>query len=187
MVVCIYLFIFAALDKDSYKYNEYKWCSCTCNDSNDPTIDIRAFALDFVKYLQEIMGSNSDNGSFWKPPMLKRGAYDVWADQMQEHVGSVDGQCWSIIKKGDLKFLNAKNEEIPEDDWTEVEFKKFEKNSRAKKLITAALSPEDQFKVLSFKSAKEKWDALKKIHQGNQDVKRDKIIALEEEFNSLQM
>ena len=133
------------------------------------------------------MGSNSDNGSFWKPPMLKRGAYDVWADQMQEHVGSVNGQCWSIIKKGDLKYRNSKGEEIPEEDWTETEFKMFEKNSRARKLITAALSPGDQFKVLSFKFAKEKWDALKKIHQGNQDVKRDKIIALEEEFNSLQM
>ena len=41
--------------------------------------------------------------------------------------------------------------------------------------------------MLAFKSAKEKWDTLKKIHQENQDVKRDKIIALEEEFNSLQM
>ena len=73
------------LDKDSYWYNEYKWSSCTCNDFNDPTIGIRVFALDFVKYLQAIMGSNSDNGSFWKPPMIKRGAYDVWADQTQEH------------------------------------------------------------------------------------------------------
>ena len=102
------------------------------------------------------MGSSSDNGSFWKPPLLKRGLYDVWADQMKDHVGSVDGQCWTIIESGDLKYTNAAGVAIPKADWTEVEYKKFEKNSKAKKLITLALSPGDQFKVLGFTTAKQK-------------------------------
>ncbi|CAM8877437.1 unnamed protein product [Rhodiola kirilowii] len=32
------------------------------------------------------------NDSFWKPPQLKPGEYDWWAEQFDSHICSLDGQ-----------------------------------------------------------------------------------------------
>ena len=42
-------------------------------------------------------------------------------------------------------------------------------------------------KVLSSKIAKEKWDALEIIYQGSNDVKRDMIMTLWQDYDNLLM
>ena len=48
--------------------------------------------------------------------------------------------------------------------YEEIDFKVKEKNFKALKIIMSGLSPSDKRKVLSSKTAKEKWDALEKIY-----------------------
>ena len=67
------------------------------------------------------------------------------------------------------------------------DFKKEEKNHRAVKIIESGLSVNNEAKVASFLTAREKWDALGRIHQGNEDTKRDKITALLTDWENLAM
>ena len=80
-----------------------------------------------------------------------------------------------------------KNGPVPEDKCDEAEYKKIERNNKALKLIIHGLSPGDQRKVMSHKTAKEKWDALKKLNEGGTDVKRDRISALYQQYDTLEM
>ena len=40
---------------------------------------------------------------------------------------------------------------------------------------------------MAHKTAKEKWDALKKLNEGGTDVKRDRISALYQQYDTLEM
>ena len=84
---------------------------------------------------------------------------------MKTHVKSIDGECWRIIKEGNLAIVDAHNEEIKEENFTEIEYKKDQKNHIAIKLITTGLSSSDRRKVLAYRTAKEKWDELEKIYR----------------------
>ena len=133
-------------------------------------------------------GSNTSGGdAFWKSPILKKGEYDIWVHQMKIHVNSVDAQCWKIITQGDQLLLDKDNKLIPEANWDEAEYKKIERNNKALKLIIHGLSPGDQRKVMSHVTAKDKWDALKRLNEGGTDVKRDRISALYQQYDNLEM
>ena len=75
---------------------------------------------------------------------------------MKTHVKSIDGECWRIIKEGNLSIVDTHNEEIREEKFTKIEYKKDEKNHLAIKLITTGLSSSDRIKVLACKTSKEK-------------------------------
>ena len=106
---------------------------------------------------------------------------------MKIHVNSVDAQCWKIITQGDQLLLDDKGALISEEKWDEAAYKKIERNNKALKLIIHGLTPGDQRKVMAHKTAKEKWDALKKLNEGGTDVKRDRISALYQQYNNLEM
>ena len=55
------------------------------------------------------------------------------------------------------------------------------------KIIESGRSSSDETKVSPFLTAKDKWDALARIHQGNLDVKRDRITALLQDWEHLSM
>ena len=143
-----------------------------------------------TSYIGGTSGSSSNTGGgdlFWRSPILKKGEYDIWVHQMKIHVSLVDGQCWKIITQGDQLLLDDKGAPISEDKWDEAEYKKIERNNKALKLIIYGLTPRDQRKVMAHKSAKEKWDALKKLNEGGTDVKRDRISTLYQQYDTLEM
>ena len=77
---------------------------------------------------------------------------------------------------GDEKIsmkVGEKEEDKPLASNEEADFKVVEKNFKDLKFVMSGLGPSDKKKVLSSKTAKEKWDALEKIHQGIDNVKRD--------------
>ena len=86
--------------------------------------------------------TNIERESFWKSPILKSGEYDLWAQEMQTHVRSIDGECWKIITEGDLKIL-ADNKPVPFNLYTSEDYKKDEKNNKALKLVTSGLNQSD--------------------------------------------
>ena len=73
------------------------------------------------------------------------------------------------------------------EDLNEAQLKELEKNHKALRLLTGGLGDSDKRKFLSSLTAKEKWDALEKIHAGSEDVKQDRISALTQDYNNLRM
>ncbi|CAM8940067.1 unnamed protein product [Rhodiola kirilowii] len=133
---------------------------------------------------------SSINDSFWKPPLLKPGQFDWWQDQFEAHVCSLDGQLWSIFETGPLTIsLDTSDPEKPvekaKDKYTDEDYKKLEKNARAKKVLYMALSPGDQIKVAMYKTAKEMYDGLVRLYGGNEDIKRNRILAAIKDYESV--
>ena len=131
--------------------------------------------------------SNAIGDSFWKPPMLMAGEYDWWVEQIESHICSLNGQIWRVIEVGPLVIKNDTDETKPKPkiDYTDEDWKKLEKNNRAKKILHMVLSPSDLKKIMSYKTAKEIWDALKRLHQGNEDTKKNKILSLFKEYDQI--
>ncbi|CAM8999372.1 unnamed protein product [Rhodiola kirilowii] len=134
------------------------------------------------------MSSISD--SFWKPPLLKPGQFDWWKDQFEAHVCSLDGQLWSIFETGPLIIpLDTTDPEKPvektKDKYTDEDYKKLEKNARAKKVLYMALSPGDQIKVTMHKTAKDMYDGLVRLYGGNEDIKLNRILAATKDYETV--
>ena len=127
--------------------------------------------------------SNIERESYWKSPILKVGEYDLWAQEFETHVRSIDGELWKIITSGDLQVTQNNGKPVAFTSFTAEDWTKDEKNMKALKLLTSGLDNSDRRKVLGSLSAKDKWDALVKIYQGSMDVKRDRIAALLQDYN----
>ena len=83
--------------------------------------------------------------------------------------------------------VGEKEVEKPLASYDEADFKVVQKNFKALKFVMSGLGPSDKKKVLSSKIAKKKWDALEKIHQGTENVKRDIIVSRMQDYHNLCM
>ncbi|CAM8975362.1 unnamed protein product [Rhodiola kirilowii] len=133
---------------------------------------------------------SSINDSFWKPPLLKPGQLDWWKDQFEAHVCSLDGQLWRIFETGPLPIpLDTTDKDKPvektKDKYNDEDYKKLEKNARAKKVLYMALSPGDQIKVAMYKTAKDMYDGLVRLYGGNEDIKRNRILAATKDYETV--
>ncbi|CAM8921982.1 unnamed protein product [Rhodiola kirilowii] len=134
------------------------------------------------------MSNGSD--SFWKPPVLSPGEYDWWKDHFEAHVCSLDGKLWRVFEKGNFPILDvtdpANPKEKEKDKYTEADYKSLQQNARAKKVLYMALSPGDQVKMAVYKTAKEQWDGLARLYEGNEDIKRNRILAATKDYESVE-
>lgn len=65
--------------------------------------------------------------------------------------------------------------------------REYENNANAKHVILSGLSNTEFVKVIHFKSAKETWDKMKMIFEGDTKVKEAKLQNLRVQFESLKM
>ncbi|CAM8963824.1 unnamed protein product [Rhodiola kirilowii] len=134
------------------------------------------------------MSNGSD--SFWKTPVLSPGEYDWWKDQFEAHVCSLDGKLWRVFEKGNFPILDVTDPANPKDKekdkYTKADYKSLQQNARAKKVLYIALSPGDQVKMVVYKTAKEQWDGLARLYEGNEDIKRNRILAATKDYKSVE-
>ncbi|CAM8937022.1 unnamed protein product [Rhodiola kirilowii] len=133
---------------------------------------------------------SAGNDSFWKPSVLNPGEYDWWKDQFEAHVCSLDGKLWRVFEKGNFPILDvtdpANPKEKEKDKYTEADYKSLQQNARAKKVMYMALSPGDQVKMDVYKTAKEQWDGLARLYEGNEDIKRNRILAATKDYETVE-
>ncbi|CAM8884633.1 unnamed protein product [Rhodiola kirilowii] len=132
----------------------------------------------------------SIHNSFWKPPLLRPGKFNWWKDQFEAHVCSMDGQLRRIFETGPLPIpLDTtdpdKSVEKAKDKYTDEDYKCLEKNARAKKVLYLALSPGDQIKVAMYKTAKDMYDGIVRLYGGNEDIKRNRILAAIKDYETV--
>ena len=131
--------------------------------------------------------NTNERESFWKSPILKAREYNLWAQGFQTHVRSIDGELWKIIINGDLPVTQVNNKPIAFNAFSADDWSRDEKNMKALKLLNSGLENSDRRKVLGSLTAKDKWDALAKIYQGSNDVKRYRISALLQDYDKFSM
>lgn len=114
-----------------------------------------------------------------KAPLFDGTNYAFWSLRIQTYLSALRYDIWESVKSGYI------TPNTPPIDPTEK--KLYENDARAKNAIMCGLVNSELVKIISCKSAKEIWDKLKSIHEGDDKVKETKLQTHRAHFEGLKM
>ncbi|GJV28747.1 hypothetical protein Tco_1385195 [Tanacetum coccineum] len=125
--------------------------------------------------------------SMQRPPLFESDGFIYWKNRFETYVKSKDLDLWHIITYGDFPPVQnnsetKKDEIVPFDKQSDDLKKKLAKNNEAKVVIYNALPRKEYEIIFMCKTAKEIWDILLITHQGNSQVKDNKIDLLVQQY-----
>ncbi|GJW92125.1 zf-CCHC domain-containing protein [Tanacetum coccineum] len=125
--------------------------------------------------------------SMQRPPLFECDGFIYWKNRFETYVKSKDLNLWHVITDGDFPPIQnnsetKKDEIVPFHKQNDDHKKKLAKNKEAKMVIYNALSRKEYEIIFMCQTAKEIWDTLLIIHQGNNQVKAKKIDLLVQQY-----
>nr|GEY61311.1 DUF4219 domain-containing protein/UBN2 domain-containing protein [Tanacetum cinerariifolium] len=135
--------------------------------------------MDSDKYLEE--------QSMHRPPLFESDRFIFWKNRFETFAKSKDLDLWHVITNGDFHPIvqNPKtklDEVIPFEKQTDDLKKRLAKNNDAKMVIYNALQRKEYEIIFMCNMAKEIWKTLLITHQGNSQVKDNKIDLLVQQY-----
>jgi hypothetical protein len=112
-----------------------------------------------------------------KPSVFDGEDYCMWSDKMRHHLTSLHASIWDIVEFG-AQVPSVGDEGYNSDEVAQI--RHF--NSQATTILLASLCREEYNKVQGLKSAKEIWDVLKTVHEGDEVTKITKRETIEGEL-----
>jgi hypothetical protein len=112
-----------------------------------------------------------------KPPVFYGEDYCMWSDKMRHHLTSLHASIWDIVEFG-AQVPSVGDEGYDSDEVTQI--RHFD--SQATTILPGSLCREEYNKVQGLKSAKEIWDILKVVHEGDEVTKITKRGTIEGEL-----
>ncbi|GJT65599.1 hypothetical protein Tco_1017079 [Tanacetum coccineum] len=135
--------------------------------------------MDSDKYLE--------GQSMQRPPLFESDHFIYWKNRFETYVKAKDLDLWHIILNGDFPPL-ARNKEtqilevVPFEEQSDDLKKKLAKNNKAKMVLYNALPKKEYERIFMCKTAKDIWQSLLITHQGNSQVKDNKIDLLVQQY-----
>ncbi|GJS29091.1 zf-CCHC domain-containing protein [Tanacetum coccineum] len=125
--------------------------------------------------------------SMQRPLLFESDGFIYWKNRFKTYVKSKDLDLWHVITHGDFPPIQnnpetKKDEIVPFDKQNDDLKKKLAKNNEAKMVIYNALPRKEYERIFMCKTAKEIWDTLLITHQGNSQVKDNKIDLLVQQY-----
>ncbi|GJT53584.1 hypothetical protein Tco_0988638 [Tanacetum coccineum] len=125
--------------------------------------------------------------SMQRPPLFESDGFIYWKNRFETYVKSKDLDLWHIITDGDFPPIQnnpetKKDEIVPFHKQNDDLKKKLAKNNEAKMVIYNALPRKEYERIFMCQTAKEIWDTLLITHQGNNQVKANKIDLLVQQY-----
>ncbi|GJX22600.1 hypothetical protein Tco_0227045 [Tanacetum coccineum] len=125
--------------------------------------------------------------SMQRPPLFESDGFIYWKNRFETYVKSKDGDLWHVITDGDFPPIQnnpktKKDEVVPFHKQNDDPKKKLAKNNEAKMVIYNALPRKEYERIFMCQTAKEIWDTLLITHQGNNQVKANKIDLLVQQY-----
>nr|GEV40710.1 zf-CCHC domain-containing protein/DUF4219 domain-containing protein/UBN2 domain-containing protein [Tanacetum cinerariifolium] len=122
-----------------------------------------------------------------RPSLFESDGFIYWKNRFETYVKSKDLDLWHIITYGDFPLIQynpetKKDETVSFDKQNNNLKKKLAKNNEAKMVIYNALPRKEYERIFMCKTAKEIWDTLLITHQGNSQVKDNKIDLLVKQY-----
>ncbi|GJX50143.1 hypothetical protein Tco_0276988 [Tanacetum coccineum] len=135
--------------------------------------------MDFDKYLE--------GQSMQRPPLFESDSFIYWKNRFETYVKSKDLDLWHVITNGDfqpiVQNLETKLDEvIPFEKQTDDLKRKIAQNNETKMVIYNALPRKEYERIFMCNTAKEIWKTLLITHQGNSQVKDNKIDLLVQQY-----
>ncbi|GJW10760.1 zf-CCHC domain-containing protein [Tanacetum coccineum] len=136
-------------------------------------------SMDFEKYLE--------GQSMQRPPLFESDSFIRWKNRFETYVKSKDLDLWHVITNGDFQPIenNPKtklDEVVPFEKQSDELKKRLAKNNEAKMVIYNALPRKEYERIFMCNTAKEIWKTLLITHQGNSQVKDNKIDLLVQQY-----
>ncbi|GKB26134.1 hypothetical protein Tco_0865535 [Tanacetum coccineum] len=125
--------------------------------------------------------------SMQRPPLFESDGFIYWKNRFETYVKSKDLDLWHVITDGDFPPIQnnpetKKDEVVPFHKQNDDLKKKLAKNNKAKMVIYNALPRKEYERIFMCQTAKEIWDTLLITHQGNNQVKANKIDLLVQQY-----
>ncbi|GJU06258.1 hypothetical protein Tco_1122688 [Tanacetum coccineum] len=125
--------------------------------------------------------------SMQRPPLFESNGFIYCKNRFETYVKSKDLDLWHAITDGDFipikyNFKTKKDEIVPFHIQDDDLKKKLAKNNEAKMVIYNALPRKEYERIFMCQTAKEIWDTLLITHQGNNQVKANKIDLLVQQY-----
>ncbi|GJX43622.1 zf-CCHC domain-containing protein, partial [Tanacetum coccineum] len=125
--------------------------------------------------------------SMQRPPLFESDHFIYWKNRFETYVKAKDLDLWHIILNGDFPPV-ARNKEtqvlemVPFEQQDDDLKKKLAKNNEAKMVLYNALPKKEYERIFMCKTAKDIWQSLLITHQGNSQVKDNKIDLLVQQY-----
>ncbi|GJV47767.1 hypothetical protein Tco_1437979 [Tanacetum coccineum] len=125
--------------------------------------------------------------SMQRPPLFERDHFIYWKNRFETYVKAKHLDLWHIILNGDFSPV-AKNEVtqvlevVPFEEQFDDHKRKLAKNNKDKMVIYNALPKKEYERIFMCKTAKDIWQSLLITHQGNSQVKDNKIDLLVQQY-----
>ncbi|GJV84219.1 hypothetical protein Tco_1524117 [Tanacetum coccineum] len=135
--------------------------------------------MDSDKYLE--------GQSMQMPHLFESDHFIYWKNRFETYVKAKDLDLWHIILNGDFPPV-ARNKEtqileiVPFEQQDDDLKKKLAKNNEAKMVLYNALPKKEYERIFMCKTAKDIWQSLLITHQGNSQVKDNKIDLLVQQY-----
>ncbi|GJR39812.1 hypothetical protein Tco_1215496 [Tanacetum coccineum] len=125
--------------------------------------------------------------SMQRPPLFESDSFIYWKNRFETYVKSKDLDLWHVITNGDFQPIVQNSETkldevIPFEKQTDDLKKRLAKNNEAKMVIYNALPRKEYERIFMCNTAKEIWKTLLITHQGNSQVKDNKIDLLVQQY-----
>ncbi|GKE16974.1 hypothetical protein Tco_1424551 [Tanacetum coccineum] len=125
-------------------------------------------------------------------PLFESDGFIYWKNRFETYVKSKDLDLWHVITYGDFPPVQnnpetKKDEIVTFDKQSDDLKKKLAKNNEAKMVIYNALPRKEYERIFMCKTAKEIWDTLLITHQGNSQVKDNKIDLLVQQYEQFKI
>ncbi|GJY06576.1 zf-CCHC domain-containing protein, partial [Tanacetum coccineum] len=136
-------------------------------------------SMDSDKYLE--------GKSMQRPPLFESDSFIYWKNRFETYVKSKDLDLWHVITNGDFQPIQQNRETeldeiIPFEKQSDDLKKKLTKNNIAKMVIYNALPRKEYERIFMCNTTKEIWKTLLITHQGNNQVKDNKIDLLVQQY-----
>ncbi|GJR28389.1 zf-CCHC domain-containing protein [Tanacetum coccineum] len=125
--------------------------------------------------------------SMQRPPLFESDSFIYWKNRFETYVKSKDLDLWHVITNGDFQpiILNPEtkiDEVVPFEKQSDELKRRLAKNNEAKMVIYNALPRKEYERIFMCNTAKEIWKTLLITHQGNSQVKDNKIDLLVQQY-----
>ena len=129
--------------------------------------------------------------------MFSKEDYDDWKIRMQAHLCAQDDDMWYVITEGPLKIVKvipstteggeARAVDKPRLEWTTEDKNKANLDNVAKDILYKTLDKMMFSKIKSCATAKEIWEKLTQLNEGNEQTKENKLLVANQKFENIKM
>ncbi|KZV31051.1 hypothetical protein F511_24073 [Dorcoceras hygrometricum] len=133
-----------------------------------------------------------------KIPMFSKEEYDVWKIQMQAPLAAQDGDMWFVITDGPMKIMKTNTAiaisagapqwiEKTRMEWTSEDKKKANLDNVDKDILYKTLDNNMFSKIQTCTTAKEIFEKMTQIYEGNEKTKENKLTVTLQKFELIRM